>query len=789
MSIPSSHSMPVAVCAVVALAITGCSTPVTCPDSDLISLEKLEPSQPTAHDESKARGSRGGGFEAPPATPPDEELLDILAQPHWIRSVSIAGQEEPQYRWIYPALEERLLPDATSRHELQSQLRSPEPIVSANAAIGLLRTGYLEVGAPLARAVGSRALDMKVRCAAAEALGSAADAVVLLQQLVDEESNRPRSLYSPSVHAELIRALGRQVPAAESPRVAAALAAREDEVKIAALAAWHESVGAAFPDQGLALRNHRDPTIRTMVLSVLARNPSNETLNHLTFALSDPELQVRTAAIQAMGTLGDTRAVATLEPLMVDGVVGERIAVVKALADLGQTEAAIGAVDDKSWRVRLALAEALPTLPGGPDPDVAKRLLDDPSAEVQYQAVTAIENWPPAIAEPLLLRTLQQGTYRSQELAAESLAKTWPEGRVLLEAFPVGQPPKLRDKALAEIRKAYADRQVETERPRRSQETSISPERLVPVVSALQTLQSTSDQTREHAEAVASLRRVGPGLAEVLEYLVDRQGIVVPSAAFGVLADQIPDFALVERLRQEDVQTRRDAAKQLAQAPARHRFSSLLIHRLADLAVTETDAVVWQYLLSALADRSDGQTFRLAYAATSHDSSGIRQAACEYLRRHPDPQHEAVLTATLNDASVPVVCAAVEALGLCGGNVDPAPVLQLLNSQSESVRISASTALVRLGRPEGAAALERLAHSHDNQTRLRVAQVMGELGLSEFAPTLIRMLDDRHGIRLAALNSLPKVADCEEAANFDLHESQRVAAWRRWAGRENTTTR
>jgi HEAT repeat protein len=69
----------------------------------------------------------------------------------------------------------------------------------------------------------------------------------------------------------------------------------------------------------------------------------------------------------------------------------------------------------------------------------------------------------------------------------------------------------------------------------------------------------------------------------------------------------------------------------------------------------------------------------------------------------------------------------------------------------------------------------------NEQTRLLVAQAMGELGQPEFAPALIRLLDDRHGIRLAAQQSLSKVAECKEAEVPGLLESEQIEAWRRWA--------
>jgi HEAT repeat protein len=664
-------------------------------------------------------------------------------------------------------------------------LEDPNPIVAANAGIALARFGDRDVAGVLAGAVGNLQLAPPVRCAAAETLGWTPPATVLLQRLVDEEADRPGSGYSVAVHGELVRSLGRRVRPADEPRLMSALTAPADEVKLAALDVWQQASGGPLPVQCLALQNHRDPRIRARFLPVLAQHPSSGTLDRLTSALSDPDVHVRCAALRAMGMLGDERAVARLEPVLSGGVEAERIAAVRALADLRRPESVAIGARDKEWRVRLAVAEVLPDLPGEADVALAERLLDDASAEVQHRTVAAICRWPPATAEPLLLEVLGKCTYRSQKLAAESLAAGWPEGRPLLDGFPFGQPLGTRAPALAQIRQAYAERSIapgDCAGRTAPSKISFSAEQLASVTASLQLLQTAGNDAGRRAEALANLRRFDAALVDMLEYLVDQRGIVLPESVFGeLLATGAPDFAAVEQLGHSDVQSRRRAARQLAESFARRRPRTLLIHRLADLAVTETDAAVWQYLLAAIAEEDDDPTFRLVYAASCHESSGVRQVACEHLGRHPRPQHAAVLLATLDKRSEPVTCAAVAALGLCGRNVDPIPIVELLGSRSELVQIAAAATLTRLDRPEGPAALQRLAYSRNEQTRLRVAQVMGELARAEFAPALIRLLDDRHGIRLAALHSLPEVADCREAEVPGLHESDRVEAWRRWA--------
>ena len=767
------------------VAVGGCSSPATSRDDGLLPLDRL--AAPTSSCDSTDSGSSDSDcalVDRPETPSEDEELLEWLSKSLWSRSTRPLEEEESDYRWIYPSLEDLLSENAESRQLLRAHVNSDEPIVAANAAIELMRMGDNSVAEQVAEAAGNGRLDIPLRCGAAETLGRAPNGVALLSRLIDEETKRPRNTYSPACHAELILALGRCAKPRDNPRLATALSAQADEVKLAALRIWQDLPASVFPEQGLALSSHSNPTIRAELLTALARHPAERTLEYLTLGLRDPELRVRTSAIQAMGTLGDERAAATLEPLLLGGVEGERIAAVEALSHLGQAEAVMGAVQDESWRVRLAVTETLPDLPEASHVALAKRLLDDASAEVQHRTVETIQEWPPATAEPLLLDALEDCPYRSQKLAVVSLAETWPEGRTLLEVFPFGQSARVRDQAVQRVREAYAGREdLLVESPTR-QQVSYSPEQLAPVVAALRVLHAGAVDTSGYSEAISSLRNVGPTLAAKLEYLVDKQGIVLPDSVFDLLASERPEFATIERLGQPDVRGRRDAAREMAEKLARRPLRPLMIHRLADLAIAETDAVVWQYLLAALADQSDSGTFRLVYAAAGHNSAGVRLAACEHLQRHPHPNHAAILLATLNDRSAPVTCAALDALSACGGNVDPEPILLLLKEPSETVRVTAAATLSHLGRPEGPAALERLAYSHDEHIRLQVARAMGELALPEFAPTLVRLLDDRHGIRVAALNSLSRVANCEEAQAEDLRESERIEAWRRWALRE-----
>ena len=775
---------------VVALAASGgCTTAVPQTSGDPAPLDQLASAVKCL--------SGAGEDEATRDRHADDELLaSLVGEPNWIHSVPSSAGEEPPYRWVYPAFEGLLLEHYVGPKDLAVHLGNADPVVSANAAIGLARLGDPSVAGVLSAAAGNMRLPPRLRSAAVETLGQIPDSVALLEGLVDQENGRADRTgggYSPTVHAELVRVLGTQARAGDEPRLTQALSASADDVVLAALEVWQEAPVTLFPQEGLALLDHPDPRIRARLPAVLAQHPASDTLLRLTAALADPDLRVRAAAIRALGVLGDEQAVAKLKPLLTEGVEAERAAAVEALADLGQAELVAAAAGDKAWRVRLVVAEVFARLPGKPNTGLARKLLDDSSGEVQLRTVESIRIWPASSTEPLFLEALEGGSYRSQKLAAESLAESWPELGPRLRTFPFGRPPEVRAPVIAELRRTYVQRgrstESQAEKPLRA-EAAFSSEQLISVAASILALQSPRIDAGGRQEALTNLRRHRADLADMLEYLVKHRGVVLPEIVYStVLAESAPEFAELEQFRRDDVLARRNASQQLAQDLGARRPGPLFLRRLADVAATETDGVVWQNLLTAISRSDDEPAFRLAYAALCHESSGVRLAACEHLGRYPRPEHATALLAVLDDSSVSVACAAMEALGKCGGDVNCEPIVQLLGSRNEDLQIAAAIVLTRFHRSEGPAALERLAYSHDERTRIRVAQAMGELALSEFASTLLRLLDDRHGVQLAALESLAAVADCPEAEAPGLHQGDQIRAWRHWASRRTVTAR
>jgi HEAT repeat protein len=309
-----------------------------------------------------------------------------------------------------------------------------------------------------------------------------------------------------------------------------------------------------------------------------------------------------------------------------------------------------------------------------------------------------VGHWPLRQSGPILLEALASETYQTRRAAAEGLARLWPPAA----DFAVDAAPQQRAEALARLHERYG-------------------------------------------------REVGFADPEVLA------GAQRVSNAGGDEKVWLEALAEVERLASDDVRARRRAAERLAELARQRTLGRPVALRLAEAMTREADPLVWRSVLMAVASDGSEPADRLAYLAIGHPASEVRRRACEHLAAHPSPSHAKVLLPALEDANPAVAIAAVRALGASGGLEDTGPFRRLLGSPNEAMRVEAATSLAQLGDPSGAAALERLAHSRDPSIRRQAAMAMGRVGDPVFAATLVGLLEDQYAIRLAALESLPKV--------------------------------
>ncbi len=221
--------------------------------------------------------------------------------------------------------------------------------------------------------------------------------------------------------------------------------------RIEALRAWAASTRGPLPQAVVDLRSDDDPRVRAAALATLAARKHPEALDCLSAALHNVNLDVRLAAIRGLGELDNEKSRAMLAELFKDRAELIRAEAVATAAAHGAKAAVLSAAGDSSWRVRMKVAEALAGYCDADGDGAARRMLSDPGAEVQRQAVRSVAAWPAVSAVPVLLDALDRDAMSVRKLAAKQLALRWHSD----VRFPYEAPPARREEALAELRARY----------------------------------------------------------------------------------------------------------------------------------------------------------------------------------------------------------------------------------------------------------------------------------------------------------------------------------------------
>mgnify|MGYP000908174910 FL=1 len=545
------------------------------------------------------------------------------------------------------------------------------------------------------------------------------------------------------------------------------------QAKLDAIKSWQRDGKGGLPGEISQLADDPNPRVRAAYVEAAAQRRVPEAEKLAIASLQDHDLQVRLAAIAALGTLGGEQSSKTLVPLLDASGELVRAAAARALIQLGDERAAVRAQKDRSWRVRLVAAETLATRPDATGVHLARQLIDDPSAEVQKVVVRGVAKWPLPLAGPILLSAMASNARVTRQEGAAQLAAQWSPAA----EFPVDGNPGQRAKVLGRLHNAFRGQFPEDPTalaadPRRSLPTDpVRTEEIAEVERCIAELRSAAS-IRAKEQAVRQLTTFGPHLVEVLEQVAARSPLPLPEAVYQeALAQCASDFAALAGLRSRDLTTRRSAADELLAARDRQALGALALGRLTELVKDEPDPVVWRIAFNVVAEDSSEPSARLAYAGIRHAMPEVRRMACLYLTAHPSPKHAPALIPSLGDTHPEVVRQAIRALGAGGELVDSQPLRQLLGAREESLRVEAATALARLGDPAGPPALERLAHSRDVTIRRQAAAAMGQVPDPAYKATLSGLLNDQYSVRLAALESLSKISPSDSAAS-DAQETQ-----------------
>lgn len=690
------------------------------------------------------------------------------------------------YYWRHPDLEALLASPADEHPDFAAVLDSPNGVVATNAAIGLARLGDGRGRDRLIASVRATDLRLELRCAAAEALGALDDPPEnkALRELADRFGRfDPGAAYVPELHAQLLYALARHVDAGADERFTMALKSPAAIVRLAAVRGWVVPGESPMSPRAADLRSDPDTRVRAAALDAMVARRHPHALEAARAALHDYRLEVRLAAIAALGRLGGAEARQALEKLEHEP---EAIwaAAIAALAALDARETVCANAGNSSWHVRKEVARALGRWPDDESSKIVRQLATDPSIEVQKELIAALADWPLPQAGPLLLNAMERAGYLPRKLAAAQLAERWP----VAEEFSADAPDERRTETLAMLARRWGEEhgaaRVEASLNTLTEEppTGPSPERIDAAAELVARLRESRADGGEAAAAVRALRDFGPDLPDALAQLVAEKQAALPEAVYREVLPRFGDeFTELDRLTSSDVQQRRRAAARLGERTRRTPLSLLALLRLAELGARESDALVWNSLLRAIAEDGREPSLRLAYAGLGHASPEVRRLAVEHLAAHPDPAQAGLLLPALEDKHQPVLLAAVKALGHPGMLDDPAPLERLLTTNDRKLRLAVTQSLILLRADRGPRMLELLAHDPDIDTRRQAALMMGRFADARYTATLIGLLDDTLGVRLAALASLPRVVGRDVAGEAgDNNTLDRIGRWKTW---------
>ncbi len=661
----------------------------------------------------------------------DSSLADDL----WVLSITKPGAtEEPPFRWRNAALETWQLQAADPRTELERALHERDRALATNAAILLARNGTVEAAPVLLQAIQDPTTKLPQRRAAAEALASLTPDVATRNlhaalTAIEKKIGVAQPAYNPEVHAELLLALAKHCPAEDDPAFVQALSREESLVRMAALAHWAKPGSKRLPEQVTDLCENPDARLRVAAIKAVAARPADTTLEQLQRATRDQNLEVKMAAVLGLGQIKSEASRQTLERLLTSEGEIVRAAIVTALIAQGADKILNTAAKDKSWRVRLAAANSLGSVAAEQYAPLARLLLTDGSGDVQRATISAISAWPLSVAGPLWFTALEESGYLGRKRAAQQLAAHWPPAK----DYSADAPAERRATRLADLREKWQ----------------------------------------------------GEFGASVLDLSQERSASPrPPSEVYTVPRLQALETA-VERLRDKDIEERRKAAQEIALAVARQPLPDEILSHVVNQVIAEPDPAIWQSVLGSLLSDERPDCVRLACAGCSHPTADVRRRACEHLAAHGQAENAAVLVNTLNDSQASVQIAAAKGLGQIGKS-QHAPALEaLLLASDKTVRVAVAEGLLRLGAASGGAALERLSYDLEEKIRRQAVEAMGQSARPEFVPTFIRLLDDRAGVRQAALAALDRTVGRSVLHGHEINNSPDKTAdlaqqYKRW---------
>jgi len=731
-----------------------------------------------------------------------DELHDLLRQSAWQIdlkwSVVALGEREPSRAWRYvflpkPPGEQNATPivredtywrglwdgtihgfDEHERDAITSLLhrwRDEGGIVGLNATILIARwdvsracvpadavmqtlRGIAEGGFPTP----DLPVPLATRCAAAEAWCHG-----LLQAFDDgdREALDPagRLLQRPGLPDELRATMWRKLAMRVAPDCLPGLSRtladrRQQSLRRAAMeacviaASWGcrgPSASRSYPETLPSLRLDPDPMLRQLFARWAAVSYQDDAVQWLRELCRDVDPLVHDQAIHCLGKIHREAARDTLRELCRQDSDHRRSVAVAALANWGVDEIQPFA-SDASPGVRAAAISSLAKFPCEASQQLLRAALDDAVLDVQAAAVSAVADWPIEQAVPVWLEAIRIGALRTRQQAQTALQLAVGPSA----SFPLDEPLAEREQAL----RSWAA-------------WNGWPADLVQRAPAAATRHEDSAVHSARIRALLESFLATPSIDAWDQLCLAVQPADVPLVERGLLgrsdspAERIirellptlsPVHGAVEQLAERDVQRRRQAARQLADASSHQALSPFLLRRLHDRLTLEQDQQVWQWCMAAIDRESHAEAAQIALVALHSTWPDVRRLGVEYIAHHPTAEAALWLLPLFGDPQRSVRLAAISTAGQCGnrlvlnglpasGEVSAQPGLRALMTHTDAdVRWVVLLAMARLRDDVACQELVRLTFDPHPATREHAVRTMGQSGQRQFVEPLLKLL-------------------------------------------------
>ena len=482
-----------------------------------------------------------------------------------------------------------------------------------------------------------------------------------------------------------------------------------------------------------ALNDEAHANARIWAAQILGRCGDASSVPLLLARLSDRSDRIRMSAAEALGRLGDKRAVAELvKCVMGDPVSPVRAEAARALGAIGDSSAVehlVLLLGNHDYWTRLRAIEAIERIRPD-DVSLLEGALDDGEEAVRSRAAVALER----------IGALGR---RIEDLASDDRGKVARASSTLVRAGRAG---------LLELLQAALEHRNMRVRSRMCGVLGeVGDERVVDSLAAL--LVDPMWPVRVRAvEAIARLRPPG-GTSRLLPLLKDSEETVRVATVDAIKALGVPDsddeIATIVTLFSEG-----NAAVRVSVIEAVGERPDEQVDRLLAQGLADSNVEVRLRATRAVAKRGDKRFTEALIQRLGDTETRVRSAAVDGLGRIGSEEALRAVVGSLSTADRDFR----EALTSVMARLGPEEVMKLAATASVENRLACVWALGKTADPEAIGPLERMGRDKDFSVRAAVAGAVGKLPGQRSEAVLARLAaDPNERVRAAAVNGLGRL--------------------------------